>query len=227
MTGCLAVICAFNVSALTVTYQTASGATESGGNAVAASAVFTTSANTLSITLNNLIVDQTTVAQNISDIYFTLNNQATSGSISSSGGSLINVLGNGTTTSGGTASSTGWVLSYSSGTGFHLNGLGAANSPAYTIIGAPGTGGVYDNANSSIAGNGPHNPFLDQSATFTLSILGLTTDTTVTSATFSFGTTTGDDVPGTPHRSVPDGGATALLLGAALMGLGMVKRRVR
>lgn len=214
----------------TITYQTSSGATEaSDGNAVDAQAIFTTSLNTLTITLNNLEVDQRTVGQNISDLFFTLGSSATSGSITSSGGNLINVNSGGTTSSAGTASSTGWVLSYSSSTGFHLNGLGtAANTPAYTILGLPGTGGIYDNANSSIAGNGPHNPFLDGSASFTLSILGITADTTVTSAIFSFGTTSGDNVTGNrvPNVSVPDGGATAALLGAAIFSMNLFRRKL-
>lgn len=223
-------LCAFGASAMTISYQTASGATEIGGNQVSAQAIFTTGANTLNITLNNLVVNPKTVAQNISDLYFTLDGGSTSGiSINSSGGNLVQVNSDGTTTSKGAASSTGWDFSYdASSGGFHLNGLGATYSPAYTILGAPGSGGTYNNANDSITehknGSSPHNPFLDQSAVFSLSIPGLTADTTVTSATFSFGTGSDNDVPGTP---VPDGGTTLLLLGAALTGLGVIKRRCR
>jgi hypothetical protein len=216
-------------SANSYTFATASGATESGGNAVDASATFTTSADTITISLANLIVNPTTAAQNVSDVYFTLGgtgSSATSGTLSSSGGNLVNVAADGTTSSGGVASSTGWVLSYSSSTGFHLDGLnGAANTPAYTIIGAPNGSGVYSAANGSIAGNGPHNPFLNQLATFSLSIAGLTADSTVTSATFSFGTTSGDNVGTTTNKtSVPDNGATIVLLGASLVGIGLFRR---
>jgi hypothetical protein len=56
---------------------------------------------------------------------------------------------------------------------------------------------VYSNANGSIAGNDPHNPFLTGTATFDLAVLGLTEASTITSAIFSFGTTEGNDVPGT------------------------------
>ena len=219
-------------SANSYTFATASGATESGGNAVDASATFTTSANTVTISVDNLIVNQTTVAQNISDLFFTLGgtgSSANSGTIGSSGGNLVNIDGSGTPTSGGVASSTGWVFSFSAGTGFHLNGLGAANTPAYTILGAPNGSGIYSAANGSIAGNGPHNPFLDQIATFTLSIAGLTADTTITSATLSFGTTSGDNVTTTTttnKTSVPDNGVTLVMLGAALVGLGLFRRTV-
>jgi hypothetical protein len=47
--------------------------------------------------------------------------------------------------------------------GIALNGA----TPAHTIIGPAGSGG-YTNADGSIAGNGPHNPSLDRTATFTL-----------------------------------------------------------
>ena len=82
-----------------------------------------------------------------------------------------------------------------------LAGSGHAG-PAHLIIGPPG-GPTYSNANGSIAGNKPHNPFLNESATFTITGTGITADTTITSATFSFGTTSGVDVDGvaTPEPS--------------------------
>jgi hypothetical protein len=214
--ACLALVCSPAAFAGSYTFVTASGATESGGNAVSAQVDFTTGANTLTISLTNLIVNQKTVAQNISDLFFTLGSNATSGSVTTDGlNSLINVLDGGTTTTGGTGVS-GWVLSFSAGT-FHLNGLGAGSlGPERTIIGAPGPGGVYTNANSSIAGNDPHNPFTNQNATWTLTIAGLTADTAVTAAAFSFGTAAGNDVPGVPRTPVPDSGMTLILLGVSL-----------
>jgi hypothetical protein len=68
--------------------------------------------------------------------------------------------------------------------------------PAHLIIGPPDGGNTYSAANGSIAGNGPHNPFLSESATFTITGTGITADTTITSATFSFGTTAGVTVDG-------------------------------
>ncbi len=206
--------------AASITYSTASGATESGGNPVNASATFTTGANTLTITLSNLLANPTSVAQNISDLFFTLSTGQTSGTIASSGGALINIDGSGNATSAGTSSNLGWSLTYSAATGFHLDDLnGATNTPAYTIIGP----GPYTNANGSIAGNGPHNPFVNQTGNFTLTISGITAATTVTSATFSFGTASGNNVPGRP--SVPDSGATLALLGSALTGLEVLRRK--
>jgi hypothetical protein len=213
--ACLALACT-PAFAGSYTFVTASGSTNGVGNPVSAQAAFTTGANTLTISLSNLIVNQNDVGQNVSDLFFTLGSNATSGSVTTDGpDNLVFVAAGGTTTSGGTAAS-GWALTFSAGT-FHLNGLaGSVNVPAYTILGAPGPGGVYTNANSSIAGNSPHNPFINQNATWTLTIAGLTADTVVTGATFSFGTAAGDNVPGQPRTPVPDSGMTLILLGVAL-----------
>ncbi len=82
-------------------------------------------------------------------------------------------------------------------TGLRLCDLCAgAAGPEKTIVGAPNGSNLYASANSSIAGNDPHNPFIGQSATFTLAIPGVTSATTVTNAIFSFGTTEGTNVPG-------------------------------
>ena len=181
---------------------------------------------TLSITLSNLLVNQKDVGQNVSDLFFTLNNSAlSSGTIGTDGpDALVNVASNGTASSAGTGPS-GWLLFFGSGK-FLLNGLGGATFvPSHTILGAPGPGGTYSNANASIAGNNPHNPFINQTATWTINITGITANTIVTAATFSFGTTAGNNVPGVP--GVPDGGTAGMLLGAALAGLGMLRRYLK
>jgi hypothetical protein len=91
------------------------------------------------------------------------------------------------------------------------------------IIGPPGAGGTYSNANSSIAGNVPHNPFLNQTATFTITGSGITASTVVTAATFSFGTTPGDNVAAVP---VPEPSTMAIAgLGAiGFIGVGLRRR---
>ncbi len=211
--GCL------TVNAETITYVTPAGSTTAGG-AVDASATFVTGAGTLSITLKDLLVDPTNVAQLISDLDFTLSNGATSGTLASSSGQEITVNSNGTFTLGSTVD-TGWLLNSIVG-GLELNVLGTPTGPSHLIIGPPGAGGTYDNANGSIAGNPPHNPFLNQSATFTLDIAGVTDSTIITGATFSFGTVAGqNNVPGTPGgppSRVPEP-ATYVLLAS---GLGLV-----
>jgi hypothetical protein len=200
----------------TVTYVTPSGAT-SGGQAVDAEAVFTTGTHSLTITLTNLEANPTSVVQNLSDLNFTLSNGTNAGfSLSSSSGQEVTVDGSRTPSLGSTVS-TGWELSTSGTTQGTLDVLAAGGAgPAHLIIGPPGTGGTYSNANGSIEGNGPHNPFLNQTATFTITGTGITADTTISAMSFSFGTTAGNDVTG--QVSVPE--PSSLVLG--LLGLGLV-----
>ena len=62
----------------------------------------------------------------------------------------------------------------------------SANSPADTIIGPPGPDGTYSKANGSIAGNGPHNPFLS-SLTWSFELIPVPGDTgPITGVNFSF-----------------------------------------
>jgi hypothetical protein len=117
----------------------------------------------------------------------------------------------------------------SSGSSLLLEVLKTAEAPKHTIIGTSSngtySGGTYSNANASIAGNGPHNPFLESGVTFNLAISGVTATDTITGATFSFGTATGDTLAGTP---VPEVSVTTLvLLGASLAGLSYGAARFR
>jgi hypothetical protein len=216
---------AISASANTITFSTAPGATESGGNPVNASATFTTGAGTVVVTLDNLLANPTTVAQLISDFSFGLSSGQTSGTLSSSSGIQRFVFPDGMWTAGATVS-TGWGVD--AGT-LHVTALGFGG-PAGLIIGPPGGANTYANANASIAGNGPHNPFMGLSATFNLSVPGVTADSIVNNVLFSFGTTAGNDVPGVPGGNpgptVPDGGTTVLLLGIALSGLGLIRRKL-
>jgi hypothetical protein len=220
--ACLLTISA---SAATITYSTPAGAT-TGGGPVNATATFTTGSGTLAITLTDLQANPTDVAQLLSDLEFTLSGGQTTGTLGNSSGQLINVDGSGHTTLGSTGS-TGWGLKQNVSGGLQLDVLSFPAGPAHLIIGPPGAGSIYSAANGSIAANGPHNPFLNQTATFSLNITGVTVDSTVTGATFSFGTTPGNNVTGLPPRgTVPDGGATVMLLGAALAGLGLIRRKL-
>ena len=78
-----------------------------------------------------------------------------------------------------------------------MDALGQPTSPSHLLIGPPGAGGTYSNANGSIAGNDPHNPFLNQTASFLINLLDPAALATITAVTFSFGTTEGAElVPG-------------------------------
>src|SRR4029077_7736747 len=92
---CSIVVFASTSYASTVTYVTPGGSTTTGG-AVNASATFTTGAGTLSITLTDLLVNPTDVAETISDLDIMLSNGAKTGTLSSSSGQDITVNGDGT-----------------------------------------------------------------------------------------------------------------------------------
>jgi len=193
--------------AATVTFVTPTGSTTSGP--VNASATFTTTANQILVSLSNLQANITDVAQALSDLNFTFSNGLTTGTLTSSSGQQVTIAANGTTTLGPTTS-TGWGLNNNVSGGLQLNALGFVG-PAGLIVGPPGPGGVYTNANGSIAGNGPHNPFINQTATFTISNAAITAATLITSAVFSFGTTAGINVTGVPSTNpVPLPGALPL-----------------
>jgi len=207
-------------SAATQTFTTPTGSTLD-GLPVGASATFTTSTNQILLTLTNLISNPTSVIQAISDIFFVATDP-TNGVLTGGTGlkspttaSYINIGTGGSVTAGDCCAV--WGLENNGGT-YHLNGLtgkGAGGTgPAYLIIGP----GPYTNANGSIAGNTAHNPFTDTSATFTLAIQGVTTDTVISDVVFSFGTEAGRNV-GIP---IP---AAVWLFGSGLLGLIAVARR--
>jgi hypothetical protein len=216
--------------ASTITYSTSITAKNGSGDPVSATAIFTTGLGTLDITLTDTLANPTSVGQLISDLGFVLSNGASVGTLASSSGTQLTVNSNGTVSLGSTGS-TGWGMSANfllgSQYGLQLSALGFSG-PAGLIIGPPGPGGTYSNANSSIAGNGPHNPFLNQSATFHITGLsGVTSATTVTNVAFSFGTTPGDDVPGGGgggSGTVPEP-VSMVLTGSGLVGLYFIRRR--
>jgi hypothetical protein len=193
-----------------ITYSTPSGSTADGLPA-SASATFTTSANTITVVLRNLQADPKSVIQNLSELFFTLNTRQNSGSLTSSNATERTVNGDATFSDGGSVS-TGWILS-TSGLGFLLNDLAGPGhaGPAHTIIGPPNMGmGLYTSAKGSIAGNKPQNPFLNQFATFAINAPGVTANSLVDSATFSFGSDGDTFVPGVSGL-VPEPGSLALV----------------
>jgi hypothetical protein len=186
-----------SVRAGSITIFTPPGATNPvSGQPVDVTAMFTTSADQIVVVVNNLIVNPNDISQNLSDLFFTVSTGQNSGSINQalSSGTSRTVAGDGAFTDAGTVSPTHWALQ-TSGPQLLLNDL-TGGQPKQTIIGSPNGSGVYSNANGSIAGNGPHNPFLFGPVTFTLSVTGVTDASTITAATFSFGTAAGQNVAG-------------------------------
>jgi hypothetical protein len=218
-----------------IVFLTPAGSSTSGG-AVSAEADFTFGAGTVTVVLKNLTVDPKDVAQNLSALSFTLNSSSLgANSLSSSSSTVRTVAGDGTFSPAtpGPSVSTGWDYS-SSGTSITLDVLGSAVGPAHTLIGAPGATD-YDNAKGSIAGNGPHNPFLDQTATFNLAVANATASTSIMTdshgkpeLTFQFGTTDNGNQTSTIPGSVPEPYSLVSCIGSAVTGLGlfvMARRR--
>lgn len=213
-------------NAAVFTFMTPGGSQDAASEKVSASVTFTTGTNTLSISLSNLLTaaEVKSVGQNLSDIFFDLNNVKTGGSVGSSNSTFVSVGTGGVVTSDVSGASgpnfMGWGLTNNGSGEWHLNGLGGSETPENTIIG--GTAGsftAYSNANASIKNNGPHNPFAQGTATWVLNISGINSDTRVTGAVFSFGTTAGDNVPGTP---TPEPASMAVLgIGA----LALIRKR--
>jgi hypothetical protein len=204
--------------AVITTANTPAGATV-GGQPVDAAVTFSTGAGTIHVTLQDLLANPTDVGQLLSDLSFHIAGTTgnLTGTLTGSVGQEVTVNSNGTFTPGSNVS-TGWALTGGTGGTFLLNVLGTPIGPAHLIIGPPNTGtGTFSAANGSIAGNGPHNPFLFEVASFDLSVSSVTANTSIDNVVFSFGTTPGANVPAA-GSSVPEPG-TLLLLGAGLAGM--------
>ena len=185
--------------------STPSGATVPDG-AASAQATFTSGNGFITITLTNLLADPTSAGQLLSGLAFTLSNGATAGTLGSSSANIRSIAGDGSFTDLG-PSGTGWALAQNFNGGLELcvlcRDLGSLG-PSHLLIGAPALSGFYASANRSIAGNGPHNPFTAGTATFLINVPGVSTNSTITSATFFFSTTEGVGVAANCGGGIPE-----------------------
>jgi hypothetical protein len=212
-----------------MTYTTLAGSSTNDGS-VSASATFTTSAGLLSISLQDLLANPKSAGQLLSDLEFTLDGSSGTSTLTSSSSQEISIGDDGTSTLG-SFGPTGWILQGNDTNTLTLCVIcspdNAPIGPAHLIIGP----GPYTNANGSIAGNKPHNPFLDQTAQFTIANQSISATTTVTSVLFSFGTQPGITVegvtqqPDVPPSSIPEPTTLALLAIAFIMALGIRRRK--
>ena len=202
-------------------FSTLTGATDPTNEALSATADFQVSADSMVITLTNLQSNIASVGQNISWLWFTVNNgnaildlSGATTDISGTGnpgsGNLVTIAQGGVVTS--TSALTGYQLGpqgissqkhWSAGQGatqFYLSDLNGGGAPDQTIIGPPS----YGTVNSSIyGGNGnsaTHNPFIQNQATFRIADAGLLPTSTISNVQIGFGT-----------KPVPEPGSLALL----------------
>lgn len=180
---------------------------------VSARATFTTGTDSITVFLENLQTDPRSVTQNLSGLQFTVSTGQTIGTLTGSSGVPRWVAIDKTYTDG-SAISSGWELG-TIGAGLYLYVLGTAVGPAHTIIGPPDASDKYGNSNGSINDNGPHNPFLAESAAFVLNVPGVSDASSIGEVTFEFDTAPGSSV------TVPEPATLTLL---TLGGLAVLRR---
>ncbi len=205
----------------TLTFVTPAGSAFTNTGPVSAQATVTTGNGIVTVNLTNLITNQVDVGQAISDFSINLSGSNLDLTSSSSSGTQLYVDSVGSVSQVGPVTdflpSSGYTLA---GNTLSINWLGSGN-PAYTILGPASSNGSYDYANGSIAGNPAHNPFLNGVVTFTFSITGVTSNTNLSGAVFSFGTQAGNNISGDP---VPEP-SSLLLIASVVLGYALVIRR--
>ena len=183
---------------LAQTCSTIPGASVADGS-INATAIFNVGAGFVTISVTNLLADPKSAGQLLSGLQFTLASGSSTGTLASSSAIIRSVKKGGSFIDQG-PSATGWALDTGNG-GFLLcalcNDLGAIGPKRLLLGDTNSSTGLYTSANSSIAGNRPHNPFTAGTAVFIINAPGAAAGYKVSSATFFFGTAEGaSGVPG-------------------------------
>ena len=222
-----------SAGAASITY-TGSGSGADG--ALAAKAIFTTGDGVISLVLSNELATSVirSPGQALSDITFTLSNDAGTLGAQTAAGQFGDLSGNpnaGVVTYVASDSDTGDTtpIRWFSGNGAGVSGATVTletiggGQPSQMIAPNIANGGQYTNANNGLQN---FNSFVIGPATFTIALPGVTANTTVTGVTFSFGTQAEYTVTGDPS-AVPEP-STLVLAGIGGLGMiGMVRRSRR
>jgi hypothetical protein len=196
-------------------FDTPSGSTTPDGS-VSAAADFAVGNGTVAVTLINNQQNPTADGQMISAITFSVSGATGSGGVTTVNSGMIASLGtDGTYTPSGPDALTRWEASHVT-TGVTLTTL-SGGKPGDLIIGPDNAGsltgaGDYSAANASIYG---HLPVVLGSATFNITIPGVTAASQISDVVLQFGTTAGQDLVDLAAQPVPE--PSTLLAGALLL----------
>ena len=207
----------------------------SGGRPVAAEAEFTFGAGSVTIRLTNTTEHTVAVSELLTGLQFDFVPAVGTVTLSAATAAAVHTVVSGGSFTTATNvdlldaphpknSGTGPTWELATGSSLQLKWK---PDPNYAILGPTESGGTYSQANSSIAGNGPHNPFVGQTAVFTLTASGISAGSIVENVVFFFGTNMESSISSQAVVPLPSSVLMGLGLMSGLGALGLARRRRR
>jgi len=178
-------------SAAQANMWTASGSDTDG--AVMASATITISGGSVVVDLTSSENNPTAAGQAVSGILISLSSSGTSDTLTGASGTTVTIGSGGTYTTGSmNLANTHWGTAVFGSTvcletvATSSDSCAPGGQPNDMIIGSPGPGNLYSNANASLINS--HQPSIQNTGTFDLTLTGFSGSPTVSGVTFEFGT---------------------------------------